>query len=317
MGNCNKYFFFLCALLIVVSFFTSVHAIEQKNLTSNNTQIIPPQKVADALVVLNTGNGSETAKLVHFIREHGGVVSIVYPNSIVALKLPKNLDLLIEEKFDAKVFRDRVPETAKATPAALDFWNSQFEPKTKPLVEDFTFPNDFIIPKENLFERNLYNGVGILSPPGSSGFPPGWYLCYSHESHYAIGDVFVTIVLPESNGSVDPNLENWTSAQISKVNSEVGLALNWWVARSIKYNVSYPLTFWMYSESIVRNISEEPIIHEIGYMPSFVDEVLEQIMGVPGGQYVWNYFMRTNGTANGYGMRMDWAFVIGVANSWI
>jgi len=43
-----------------------------------------------------------------------------------------------------------------------------------------------------------------------------------------LGDVWVTVVLLESNGAIDANTEDWTAAEIDRVKSEIRQGLQWW-----------------------------------------------------------------------------------------
>lgn len=45
---------------------------------------------------------------------------------------------------------------------------------------------------------------------------------------FMIGDVHVSVVLFESNGTIDANTENWTSAAINTVKSRIAAAATWW-----------------------------------------------------------------------------------------
>src|SRR4051812_26968353 len=45
---------------------------------------------------------------------------------------------------------------------------------------------------------------------------------------FMLGDVYVNVVLVESNGSIDPNTENWTSAEVDDVEAKVNEGLDWW-----------------------------------------------------------------------------------------
>ena len=47
-------------------------------------------------------------------------------------------------------------------------------------------------------------------------------------SEYMIGTVQVNVVLMESNGSIDTETEDWTSAEIDNVKSEILEGLRWW-----------------------------------------------------------------------------------------
>lgn len=56
------------------------------------------------------------------------------------------------------------------------------------------------------------------------GGPPG----YRRTSEYMAGRVAVGIILPESNGTVDPSSEDWTDSQIAEIEAEIVGALSWW-----------------------------------------------------------------------------------------
>jgi len=74
-------------------------------------------------------------------------------------------------------------------------------------------------------------------------------------SLYMIGNVSVSVILPESNASSN-NSENWTSEEIAQVHSEVENALDWWEARAAESNA--PLNFIVNYEDQVE-IEQEPI----------------------------------------------------------
>lgn len=50
----------------------------------------------------------------------------------------------------------------------------------------------------------------------------------SEGSEFMLGDVWVSVVLLESNGAVDPQGENWSSSRINAVKSEIREGLSWW-----------------------------------------------------------------------------------------
>lgn len=45
-----------------------------------------------------------------------------------------------------------------------------------------------------------------------------------------LGDVWVTVVLLESDGSIDPQTENWSAGWITEVKNEIQEGLDWWEA---------------------------------------------------------------------------------------
>lgn len=55
-------------------------------------------------------------------------------------------------------------------------------------------------------------------------------------SEYMIGNVYVTLILMESNGKKDANVTDWTSAQIDAVKTQVQISLTWWETTFDKSN---------------------------------------------------------------------------------
>jgi hypothetical protein len=64
---------------------------------------------------------------------------------------------------------------------------------------------------------------------------PGYY----QTSEFLTGSVAVGIVLVESTGAVDPSTENWTPDEKQQVFNEIMAALNWWVQREPRANLSF------------------------------------------------------------------------------
>lgn len=64
---------------------------------------------------------------------------------------------------------------------------------------------------------------------------------YWETSEYMItpNDIAVGIILPESNGTIDPSTEDWTDTEIQKVLSEIQYALDWWTSQNPDANVSF------------------------------------------------------------------------------
>ncbi len=52
-------------------------------------------------------------------------------------------------------------------------------------------------------------------------------------AEFMLGRVAVTPVFLESNGSIDPSTENWTSAHIQEVLAKIEEGMQWWVDTSL------------------------------------------------------------------------------------
>jgi hypothetical protein len=73
-----------------------------------------------------------------------------------------------------------------------------------------------------------------LVPPGS-----GFY----DTSEFMLGRTAMVYIFPESDGSIDPDLEDWTQAELDTVTVEVLAGLDWWVAKSKWRDVSFEPVF--------------------------------------------------------------------------
>jgi hypothetical protein len=75
--------------------------------------------------------------------------------------------------------------------------------------------------------------VNDVMPFGESRLPPvppgsGFY----EVTEYLLGEVAVIVFLPESDGSIDPSLEDWTQTEMDNVTSEAIEAFDWWLAEA-------------------------------------------------------------------------------------
>jgi hypothetical protein len=269
-----------------------------KTVTSSYTQ-----QPVDAVIILPSKNLGKTKEAVNLIKKNGGVVSIVYvPNTIIVLKLPKNIESRLTSLYNAKIYKSNsnLAELKKSSPLAANLLaktDIKFTESTTPFKDKALVAPQ--MPKP-------------FSPPGSSGYPPPSdpYIT----SYYMMGDVFVSIILPESNGTIDPNKENWTATEETAVDTQIATTLNWWVNRSVEYNVSYPLTFWVgtnsssgyahykvgtgYEASQTTSADEEP----------WIQDMMNGVGAAPDSDYFSRLFeydnaVRTNNSA-------DWAFTL-------
>jgi len=149
------------------------------------------------------------------------------------------------------------------------------------------------------------SGLGMLGPgPGT------WEL-----SEYLLGSVGVAIVLPESNGSVDTNQENWDSTEEANVISEINQAFSWWSNQKNSTGLTTSLTF-SYKSYLKQPTSYEPITRR-GFtgastvnMWTWMNEILQDL-GYTTGMNGLAAF--ANATRNELGT--DWGYIIWVADS--
>ncbi len=104
-----------------------------------------------------------------------------------------------------------------------------------------------------------------LLPPGSN---------FYDTSEFMLGSIAMVFILPESDGSIDPDLEDWTQAEQDTVTAEVLAGLDWWVARARWRDLTFHPVF-LYSvptgfEPISRSSYDEHLwvsdcLYSLGY----------------------------------------------------
>lgn len=67
---------------------------------------------------------------------------------------------------------------------------------------------------------------------------PGYY----QTSDYLIGQVAVGLILPESDGRLEAQSEDWTAAEVQEVRTGVQKALNWWAGLEPAAHLSFSVT---------------------------------------------------------------------------
>ena len=106
-----------------------------------------------------------------------------------------------------------------------------------PLLE-WSVPDCLELPPEALAELEAAVQFEASAAPELSavmeiaGAPPAGEAPYGADfrdtSEYMIGDVWVTVVLMESDGSIDPSTEDWTAETIDQVKTEIEEGFDWW-----------------------------------------------------------------------------------------
>lgn len=144
-----------------------------------------------------------------------------------------------------------------------------------------------------------------FTPPPSPTSLEGFYDEPSGPSQFMAGNVAVLLILPESDGSVEPSLEDWTPQQIAAVTQQAQAALDWWPQQLPLARLQFNL------EVRVIPTGFEPITHGIYEEGLWIGDVLGK-MGYSG-----TYFERAYAAV--YDLRRqrqsDWATIIFVANS--
>ncbi len=140
---------------------------------------------------------------------------------------------------------------------------------------------------------------------GASSFSPGYY----QTSEYLIGSVAVGLILPESEGTLDAELSDWTPEQRRQVLDEVGQGLEWWARQLPEARLTFVI-----DDHAGQPISTayEPIRHPQYEEGLWISDVLSRL-GYANG----SHWTRVRAYLNDLRERhhTDWAFAVFVVNS--
>ena len=175
----------------------------------------------------------------------------------------------------------------------------------------------FTVPDEAQDASTLDTDPG--SPEGPSSAPPSGQVPFGADyrdgSEFMVGDVWVTVVLTESNGVVDASTEDWTQTEIDSVKSEVLEGLTWWEDTFAAQNSLHDLNFFVdftYADNPVAT-DYEPISRPQSQEAFWVDDFLDGVgYNTSSSIFVdldnWNHDQRVANST-------DWAFTLFVADS--
>ncbi|MCE9588992.1 MAG: hypothetical protein K8S99_00530 [Planctomycetes bacterium] len=141
---------------------------------------------------------------------------------------------------------------------------------------------------------------------------------YRANTEFMAGDVWVNIVLLNSNGQTDAKTEaNWTAAQIASVKTEVIEAMNWWEATFHQQNPNSKsdLNFFVdftYTDNPVST-KVEPINHTYSQNTLWVDDFLTSVGANSASSSITD--MQKYNDAQRKAHHTDWAYTVFIANS--
>ena len=151
--------------------------------------------------------------------------------------------------------------------------------------------------------------AGIADMPGimSAGVPvvPAWPMK---------NVVAVTIILPESDGTIDTNREDWTKTLEDQVYNEVVAGMAWWPEKAESYDVDLSFKVYIFKPSVHDEVKTgyEPITHNSQDEGVWIADVLNNL-GYSEGYYTASVDA-LNAYMKGYA-EADHAITIFVVNS--
>lgn len=301
----------------------SIHAASpvSPSPTSVLTPPTPPSRVApvpwqssplsiarepNALIVLTAQNVEEMRRAIRVLEESGCAVTHVFPPCAVIGFVPPDVrPQLSRTREVAAIYDSWVSETALAmygpeTQQAAWIWNHNFvHPEPSPPPEPGAPPPRPLVGDVRTVTLPIEQRPGAA--PG--GLAPGYY----QTSEFMAGKVAVGIILPESNGALDPSTENWTAARMNQVVSEIQAAMNWWAGVNPHGNLSF-----YYDIRYQVPTRYEPINRPSTDDDLWIAETLS-VLGYSGSDWVAQTFNYLNTIRATYGT--DWAVVVFVVDS--
>lgn len=276
---------------------------------SHNLVTATSEGAEEALIILSTENEESMGESIDYICARGGRITHIYPPHTLIGNLPRAISQqLIGQKGIEGIYYSIVDSSqfkkyGDVAVFAIEAWNNNFmgqasingltpdpeAPEPGPIEADMKIPPPL----------NESKDLQIVGAPYGAGF--------YDTSEYMIGKISVVIILPESNGAIDWNQENWASWDISNVVSEIQAGLNWWAAREWKANLQFTYTIH------VTATSYEPINNPQSDQYLWIGEVMYNI-GYRSGSYFDRVRAYLNDRRNWD--HTDWAFAIFVAHSW-
>lgn len=132
---------------------------------------------------------------------------------------------------------------------------------------------------------------------------------FSQTSEYMIGRVAVGLVLPESDGSIDPDQATWTPGQRQNVIDEVRAGLEWWAARQPAAHLSFIIDD---QATTPLTTGYEPINHAQSAEGLWIGDMMTKL-GYSSGAYFNRVRAYVNDLRTKY--NTNWALTIFVVNS--
>jgi len=310
-------------MLLVVLFVVDSHVaapvgrVPVISSNASHTTSVRKDNMEDAFVLLSTETPESMAESMRLIQKAGGRISHVFSTRALIGKIPRSQrNELVGKKGILDITYSAVDPSAVAKHGnivvmAAEAWNSNFmgQAEQKGLRPPAGFRDPGPIMNDVKLPVRPQNTTGMESPPLGAPYGAGFY----DLSEYMIGNAFyvnptiaVGVIMPESNGAIDVNREDWTSTEQNNVISEVAAALDWWKNRG-------PLAHLVFQYEI-RTVSTgyEPIARPSSDQGLWIAEVMGNI-GFSSGSYFYRVYSYANDLRNRY--KTDWVTVIFVVDS--
>lgn len=272
----------------------------------------PPPPI-DALIFVRANTIAEMDRAVDFIHAQGGRVLVTMAPNSLFVDLPTTdtanwlgqagIEIIANAQVDADAATIQYGEQAGLAARA---WNQMLSTAREP---DSSAPpgrvplDDVLIPPD----RSPRGPATPNAPPTSS-----------QTSEFLYGNVQVDVFLPESNGTINPDTETWTTTMRDNVVTEVTTGVTWWANAATQggrpsANLNFNLTFHTpFNEPSIVATGYEPIVnnHPTSSSLLWIGNILTNL-GYSASLSGARSYVNNRRVATG----RDWAFAVFVANS--
>ncbi len=263
----------------------------------------------DTFILMTSNDQMQLNQIQNLIKLNGGQTIHTLPYRAIIARVPSELLIQLKNSpgvadlFTQAVELATMDVYGPAVRSFADAWNSLIAPQDMVSNESLltqAHPDD---PNDALIAPDL-SSVDTLNSSDVS-ITPGYY----QTSEYMAGKVAVGIVLIESNGSIDPSTENWTSDEKQLVFNELMAALNWWAKLEPRANLSF-----VYDDHFSNPLSSgyEPITRNYPDQQYWINDAMSTL-----GYNAPSYFTRVRDYNNALRTtyQTDWAFTVFVVDS--
>lgn len=266
------------------------------------------------LITLKGANANLLESVVSYAASSGGRIVHIYPPHVLIGFLPRGAEGELEAKFlDARCFRGEITgkplgEFGETFAAVFEAWNNNFQGKAtarglNPSPGEYT-PSEPIADALAVPRDAITGGGSAMSRPQGAG--------YYDVSEYLYGRISVNVILPESDGSIDTQTENWTSTKEQQVVSEIQQGLSWLSSQDSRANLSFVYNFYYGRTDTRARTGYEPIGRPHTDQSLWMNQIMANFGNTTGSE-----FDRTFAFLNSaiWGDNADWGVLIWVVDS--
>lgn len=279
-----------------------------------NIQLLS-QSDNDALLLFNTRNYAELKAKLEKLKETNAQIKFVYPPNLVIARLDQPIAQTRYAEFSIEKISHMIEEPeaydkyGKGIIDAIFAYNNNFkgldQQNELTPADDFKDPysliDDMLIP-----DKSTWQSTDSPRKPYGAGF---WDV-----SEYMTNSISVTVILPESDGSIQPSTENWDASREANVASKIQAALNWWNNRFADVNLTFVMHLIYGRTNSNAQTGYEPISNPSDSDHVWINEIMSKF-----GYSSGNKFYRTTSFINDKIEEdgTEWGTIVFVADSYI